>query len=268
METRLKEVLAVVNNKGGVGKTTTVQSLAAALVRSHKDYRVLLVDLDQQCHLSLLHGVKHKNGLHTIYEALRDRTGIPVYKSHRDGVYICPSSPDMQSADVAITSKPGNPHRVLTRCFEMPFEDFTGEGLTNVFNDFDYVFIDCAPELSQSTYNAMVLATGLLVPVQIEGLAVNGMKNLMLAMRATQVDDNKNLELRGIILTMANQQLNITKELTDRLRETYGDNICKTIIHRNVKIIEAQTFYKDIYDYKQWSPVANDYDALSKELFG
>jgi chromosome partitioning protein len=113
----------------------------------------------------------------------------------------------------------------------------------------------------------MVMATGVLVPVQLENLAVDGMKNLLLAMSETRRDDNRNLELRGIVLTMVNQQLNVTKGLTERLRESLGSQVCRTVIRRNVKLVEAQGNYQDIYDYRQWCPAAIDYDALAKELF-
>ena len=110
-ETRLKEVLAIVNNKGGVGKTTTVQSLAAALVRQHKEYRVLVVDLDPQGHLSLLHGwndADHQND-RTIYDALRKGQSVPVYKTNRTGVYLSPGSPELQEVDSDLFKQVINP---------------------------------------------------------------------------------------------------------------------------------------------------------------
>ena len=113
--TRLKEVLAIVNNKGGVGKTTTVQSLAAALVRQHHNYRILVVDLDPQGHLSLLHGwnpQEHQND-RTVYDALRRGQALPIYKSTREGVYLSPSSPELQEVDSDLFKQVTNPKMVV-----------------------------------------------------------------------------------------------------------------------------------------------------------
>ena len=146
MKTRLKEVLAVVNNKGGVGKTTTVQSLAAALVREHKDYRVLVIDLDPQCHLSILHGWSTANNysnIPTIYTAMRYATNIPVYRTCREGVFLVPGDSTMQDVDSDLFRQM-NPKKVLQKCFGMPIDDHTEMGLTTIIESFDYVLIDCA----------------------------------------------------------------------------------------------------------------------------
>ena len=264
METRLKEVLAVVNNKGGVGKTTTVQSLAAAIVREHKNYRVLVVDLDPQCHLSMLHGFDMQSP--TVYNALRKGDKLPVYKTKRDRVYLCPASADLQDVDADLFRQM-NPKKVLQKCFGLPLDDHTDEHLTNIIESFDYVLMDCQPALSQTTFNAMCVATGLLVPVQMEGLSVNGLGNIIIALKEVQSELNPNLELRGLLPTMVDGRPRIVRDFIDYLKRSYGDHVCKTMIHRSVKMNEAQTQLKDIYEYKQWSTVANDYDALAKELF-
>ena len=287
METRLKEVLAIVNNKGGVGKTTTVQSLAAAIVRQHQDYRVLVIDLDPQCHLSLLHGFDYKKKEPTVYDALRKGEQLPVYSTPREGVYLCPAHEDLQEVDADLFRQM-NPKKVLQKCFGMPLDDQTDkvcptnevvqpsvqhwekcekDGLSNIIESFDYVLIDCPPALSQSTFNAMTVATGLLVPVQMEGLSVNGLGNIIVAMREVQSELNKKLKLRGLLPTMVDARPKIVRGFIDYLRRSYGDNVCETMIHRSVKMNEAQTAGKDIYQYKQWSNVANDYDALANELF-
>jgi chromosome partitioning protein len=270
MEPRLKEVLAVVNNKGGVGKTTTVQSLAAAIVRNNKQARVLCVDLDPQCHLSILHGFDVNQYLQnpTVYDSLRKGGALPVYQSKRKGVYLVPASSDLQDVDSDLFRQM-NPKKVLQKCFSQPVDDHTGDGLTDIISSFDYVLIDCPPALSQTTYNAMTVATGLLVPVQMEGLSVNGLGNIIIALREVQSELNPNLELRGLLPTMVDARPKIVRDFIDYLKRSYGDNVCETMIHRSVKMNEAQTMQKDIYDYRfgQWSKVANDYDALAKELF-
>ena len=271
METRLKEVLAVVNNKGGVGKTTTVQSLAAALVRQDRKCRVLVIDLDPQCHLSILSGWNTNDDFFntpTIFSAMRRGGALPVYKTGRERVYLVPGDYAMQDVDSDLFRQM-NPKKVLTKCFAQPLDDHTGEGFDNVLTAFDYVFIDCPPALSQSTYNAMGVATGLLVPVQMEGLSVNGLGNIILAMRDVQSELNTHLELRGLLPTMVDARPKIVREFIDYLKRSYGDHVCQTIIRRSVRMNEAQTLLKDIYAYKkgQYCSVANDYDALAKELF-
>ena len=276
MEPRLKEVLAVVNNKGGVGKTTTVQSLAAAIVRNNKKARVLVIDMDPQCHLSLLAGwdldkaaLKGvRPGLPSVYDALSYIAPLPVYKTIRDGVYLSPSSPDLEGVDLDLQhQKNYDPREILARCIEQPFNDQTGEGLTSVFEDFDYVLIDCPPALSLSTYNAMTAATGMLVPTQLTALSTNGLGNIIVAMGIIQKRLNKNLELKGILPTMTNLRLRKSRGCLEYLKESYPEHVCNTVIRECSKMDEAQNYMKDIYKYKQWSTVANDYDALAKELF-
>ena len=290
MEPRLKEVLAVVNHKGGVGKTTTVQSLAAAIVRRHKDYRVLVIDADPQCHLSILAGWNPGDDYFvtpTIFTAMRRGTSLPVYRTKRDGVFLVPGDDTMQSVDPDLYRQM-NPKKVLQKCFGMPLDNQTDkvcptgevvqpsvvtwerckkERLSNIIESFDYVLIDCPPALSETTFNAMTVATGMLVPVQLAGLSVNGLGKIIVAMRTVQSELNPNLELRGLLPTMVDARPKIVRDFIDYLKRSYGDNVCETMIHRAIKMDEAQTNGKDIYQYKQWSNVANDYDALAKELF-
>jgi chromosome partitioning protein len=114
----------------------------------------------------------------------------------------------------------------------------------------------------------MGVATGLLVPVQMEGLSVNGLGNIIVAMREVQSELNPNLELRGLLPTMVDARPRIVRDFIEYLKKSYGDNVCETLIHRSVKMNEAQTMLKDIYDYKPYSPTGIDYEALCKELFG
>lgn len=268
-KTRLKEVLAVVNNKGGVGKTTTVQSLAAALVRSHKGYRVLVIDMDPQMHLSILHGWNPADDFFnkpTLYSAMRNGTSLPVYKTTREGVYLIPGDRAMQDVDSDLFRQM-NPKKVLQKCFGLPLDDHTSIGLKNIIESFDYVLMDCPPALSQSTFNAMTVATGLLVPVQMEGLSVNGLGNIILAMREVQSELNPNLKLRGLLPTMVDKRPKIARGFMGYLERSYKTYVCRTMIRRTVKMNEAQTMAKDIYQYKPYSAAGIDYEMLCKELF-
>jgi chromosome partitioning protein len=264
-KTRLKEVLAVVNNKGGVGKTTTVQSLAAAMVREHPEWRVLVIDLDPQGNLSQLMGWKGER-MPTVTDALSSEQGLlPIYKSDR-GVYYVPSSPALQKIEPKLQEQM-QPYMVLRKLIIGRVEDYSDEGIYAIPYYFDYVLIDCPPALSMCTYNAMAVASGLLIPVQMEGLSVSGLAPVIVEMERVKRELNPGLELRGILPVMVDMRPNIVRSFVDYLKQAYGDNVTTTIVPRSVRVNEAQTKKQDIYEYKQWSPVANAYERLAKELF-
>ena len=267
-QTRLKEVLAVVNNKGGVGKTTTVQSLAVAITRQDRQARVLVIDLDPQGDLSKLYGWNNsREGQPTITDAMSVENGhLPIYKTDR-GIYFVPSSPLLQKIEPKLQEQM-QPYMVLRKLILGGVEDCSGEGVTTVPEWFDYVLIDCPPALSMCTYNAMAVASGLLIPVQMEGLSVSGLAPVIVEMERVKRELNPQLELRGLVPVMVDMRPNIVRSFVAYLEQAYGDNVTTTIIPRSVKVNEAQTKKQDIYEYKQWSPVAIAYEQLAKELFG
>jgi len=269
MVTRLKEVLAVVNHKGGVGKTTTVQNLAVAMKRYRKNWRILVIDSDPQGNLSQLMGVTSRyeyGDAPTLTDAMSSEQGkLPIYKSDR-GIYIVPSSSALQKIEPKLMAQM-QPYMVLRKLILGEVEDITGEGITTIPEWFDYVLIDCPPALSMCTYNAMAAASGLLIPVQMEGLSVSGLAPIIVEMERVKRELNPQLELRGLLPVMVDSRPNIVKSFVEYLRQAYGDNVCQTMIPRSVKINEAQTKKQDIYEYKQWSPAANAYEALCQELF-
>jgi len=273
METRLKEVLAVVNMKGGVAKTTTVQSLAVAMMRYRKNWRVLVIDLDPQGDLSKLMGWNDsRSGQPTVTDALASEDGrLPVYKSDR-GVYFVPATLDLQNVEPEMMKQMQklkiHPYNLLRKRLLSEVEDCTGEGIEHIYDYFDYVLMDCPPALSMCTYNAMAAANGLLIPVQMEGLSVSGIAPIIVEMASIQQDLNKNLQLRGLLPVMVDERPKIVRGFISRLRETYGDYICDTMIRRCVKINEAQTKKQDIYEYKPYSAIGIGYEQLCRELFG
>ena len=193
-----------------------------------------------------------------MYNVLLDDVAIAdiIQPTVMKSVFVAPSTIQLAGAEIELVS-------------QMARETVLKAALEGIKDEFDYVFIDCPPALSQSTYNAMAVATGLLIPVQMEGLSVNGLGNIIVAMREVQSELNPNLELRGLLPTMVDARPRIVREFIDYLKRSYGDNVCETVIRRSVRMNEAQTMLKDIYAYKQgqWSSVANDYDELTKELF-
>ena len=278
METRLKEVLAVVNNKGGVGKTTTVQNLAVAITRQDRGARVLVIDLDPQGDLTKLMRGSVTTFAGSVTEAMASDNGrLTVYKS-QSGIYYVPSSPELQKIEPKLMEQM-QPYMVLRRLLLSEFDDNTPEGIKTFGKDsikpekstipelFDYVLIDCPPALSMCTYNAMAVASGLLIPVQMEGLSVSGLAPIIVEMERVKRELNPQLDLRGIVPVMVDARPNISRSFMAYLEKAYGDSITTTIIPRSVKVNEAQTKKQDIYEYKQWSPVAIAYEQLCKELF-
>lgn len=278
METRLKEVLAVVNNKGGVGKTTTVQCLAAAMIREHPEWRVLVIDMDPQGDLTKLVRGSMMDYVGSVTEAMASDNGcLAVFKSN-SGIYYVASSPELQKIEPKLMAQM-QPYMVLRKLVLSQFIDNTPEGI-KVYNNsikpvlstipelFDYVLIDCPPALSMCTYNAMAVASGLLIPVQMEGLSVSGLAPIIVEMERVKRELNPQLSLRGILPVMIDTRPNIVKAFVGYLRQAYGDKVTETMIPRSVKVNEAQTKKQNIYEYKQWSPVANAYEQLCEELFG
>lgn len=266
-QVRLKEVLAVVNNKGGVGKTTTVQSLAMAMKRYNRNWRILVIDLDPQADLSKLYGWNDsRKGQPTITDAMATEDGkLPIYKTDR-GIYFVPANGKLQKIEPKLMEQM-QPNLMLRKLILGKVEDCTGEGITSIPMDMDYVLIDCPPALSMCTYNAMAVASGLLIPVQMEGLSVSGLAPVIVEMERVKRELNPQLELRGVLPVMIDPRPNIVKSFIDYLHNAYGGTVCETTIPRSVRVNEAQTKKQDIYEYKQWSPVANAYEGLCKELF-
>lgn len=295
MKTRLKEVLAVMNHKGGTAKTTTVQSLAAAIVRQDKQARVLVIDLDPQWHLSRLLGWQQGRG-RTVYDALRDQSGLPVYQvpekknginqpiTDDKGIWLCPGSPMLQDVDADLTRQL-QPLLALRKCF---FNGITTpDKIDGVLYDgngsivpavFDYVLIDCPPALSKSTYNAMAVANGLLVPTSLEGLSVSGLGPILVEMGKVKQELNPQLELTGILPVKTDLRSNIARDILENLREKFGDRLLlyqwnksrKTPlsgIPNEAKMNEAQTKKLSIYDWQPYSAAGMAYEQLAKVLF-
>ena len=267
-QSRLKEVLAIVNNKGGVGKTTTVQSMAVAMIRHRPEWKVLVIDMDPQGDLTKLYGWnKSREGQPTITDAMSVENGkLPIYKSDR-GIYFVPSSPLLQKIEPKLQEQM-QPYMVLRKLVIGEVEDCSGEGITTIPEWFDYVLIDCPPALSMCTYNAMAVASGLLIPVQMEGLSVSGLAPVIVEMERVKRELNPQLELRGILPVMIDLRPNIVRSFVDYLKQAYSGNVTTTIIPRSVRVNEAQTQKLDIYEHKKWSSVAIAYENLCKELFG
>ncbi len=274
---QLTDVVSVTNFKGGVGKTTTVQTLAACLHKMHPKKRILVMDLDPQCNLSYLLGW---NDLRktlpefariTIYDAMTKVSKIPIYAS-RSGIYYVPGSAEMQNIDVSLFGQ-NIPRLVLAKCVMQGYHNMTNGAITDddatgsVFDDFDYMLIDCPPSLSQSTCNAMALATTMLVPIQMEGLSVTGVGSILEQAKKIKNELNPNLANMLLLPTMVNNQLIITHELDSFLESSFEDSLIPTYIHRSVKVAEAQTRMMDVIEYAPSCRAAQDYMKVAKTIF-
>ena len=264
METKLKMMIAVVNNKGGVAKTTTVQNLAAGMMRKDKKLKILVVDLDPQCNLTLL--MHAPQNCATIFESMVECKGLPVYKNEI-GVYFVPGSAKMQDIDPFL-QKTGAPRQVFGACLDSNCIDMTGEGINNPIDFFDYILIDCPPALSKNTYNALVAASKVLVPVQMEALSVKGVDEILGVMEEVkEFHMNDNLEMLGLLPVMVDERTNITKELKQLLSAKHGTDVLPCRIRRCVKLVEAQACGKSIFEYAPYSSAGIDYEKAIKIMF-
>ena len=280
---RLREVLAFVNHKGGVGKTTTVQSLATGLRRYGKGYfgkdsnghgrlpRVLIIDLDPQACASFLFGWSETQnvGKHTVYDALVQQSNLPVYQV-REGIYLAPAASQLISIEPFLNQR-AMPRKALYKLLAKPLNELSGtelvdEGVTTVTEAFDYVLIDCPPAMSLLTYNALTAATSVVLPVQLEVLATKGIAEIINAIEETREDLNPDLDIRGLLMVMSNDQTNATKEFKAYLGEKYQDYMFDAYTRRDTKMVEAQAMRKDIFEYAKYCRVGLDYERFTKEI--
>lgn len=282
-ETRLKEVIAFVNHKGGVGKTTSVQSLATGLRRYGKGYfgkgeddkerlpRILLIDLDPQSSLSFLFGWSEVQNLGkpTIYDAMVQQSQMPIYQV-RDGIYLAPASARLIGIEPFLNQMPV-PRKALTKLLAKPFQEMQGteladEGLHDAASAFDYILIDCPPALSLLTHNALTCATSVVIPVQLEMLATKGIAEITNAIKETREDLNPKLDIRGLLMVMSNDQTRATKQFKEYLGNKFDDYMFDSYTRRDTKMVEAQAMGQDIFAYAPYSRVGQDYERFTKEM--
>lgn len=282
-EQRLKEILAFVNHKGGVGKTTTVQSLAAGLRRFGRGFfgkgedgkerrpRILLIDLDPQSSLSFLFGWNEaeNSGKPTVYDALVQQSRLPVYQV-REGIYLAPASYRLISIEPFLNQMPV-PRKALFKLFSKPLtviqgEELMQEGVSSILEAFDYVLIDCPPALSLLTHNALSVASSVVIPIQLEMLATKGIAEILNAVQETREDLNPDIDIRGLLMVMSNDQTRITKEFKGYLGQKFDDYMFDAYTRRDTKMVEAQAKNQDIFEFAPYCRVGLDYEKFTKEI--
>ena len=247
-----KATIAVINQKGGVGKTTTVINLAAYLAKSGR--RVLVCDTDPQGNTTSGLGVDKRKLNVTLYDVLFSRVEVTkaIRKSTGQNFDLLPSNANLAGAEVEMV---GTPKR-----------EFLLKRVLDTLARYDYILIDCPPALGLLTINALTAASEVLIPVQAEYYALEGLSQLLATIQQVKQMLNPSLNLLGVILTMYDNRNSLSAQVNRELEQHFGEKMFNTIIPRNVRLAEAPSFGKTIAEHDKWSKGARAYKALAKEL--
>jgi chromosome partitioning protein len=247
----VKRIIAVANQKGGVGKTTTSVNLAASLALSGS--RVLLIDLDPQGNATMGSGVDKSAVERSIYDWLIDGVALEEVAERCQGGYtLVPSNTDLTAAEVELMSMEGREYRLRDRLAE------SGE--------FDYVIIDCPPSLNILTLNALIAASSVLIPMQCEYYALEGLSALLETVDRVRAAANPDLAIEGLLRTMYDPRNSLTRDVSRQLIQYFGDQVFRTVIPRNVRLAEAPSHGLPAILYDRQSRGAVAYMALAGEI--
>jgi len=251
---RQTKVIAVANQKGGVGKTTTTINLAAAL--AEQEFSVLIIDLDPQGNASTGVGVDSETRDLTAYDLmLEDAPLLDVVKATEiDNLMIVPATVDLSSADIDLVDTKNRTH-LLKNSLDDGARD-----------SWDFILIDCPPSLNLLTVNAMVAADSVLIPLQSEFFALEGLSQLMLTIREVRQTANPNLRIEGVVLTMYDKRNNLSQQVEQDARENLGTMVFNTRIPRNVRVSEAPSYAMPVISYDSGSLGAMAYRHLAREM--
>ena len=247
------KILAICNQKGGVGKTTTSINLAASL--AHLKKKVLLIDIDPQANATSGLGIDKAAIEQSIYNILVDEININdvILKTAYENLDIVPSSIALAGAEVELVSAISREQRMKN-------------AISEIKEKYDYVVIDCPPSLGLITLNSLTAANGVIIPVQTEYYALEGLSQLMNTFNIVRKHLNSKLDIFGVLLTMTDSRTNISNQVAEQVREHFKDKAFNTVISRTVRLSEAPSFGEPIIEYAKNSNGAKQYLSLAKEV--